>query len=68
MEGPTVHTPRDGRGPRRVLLDGREIRNVIYADTERGIVRFHEEPLCVVGEEIVSRELKGKVEVEPCPE
>ena len=39
-----VHTPSDDRGQRRVLLNGKELRNVVYADTNRGVVRFYDDP------------------------
>lgn len=40
-----IHTPDDGRGYRRVFVDGREIKQVVYADTRRGIVDANRLPL-----------------------
>ena len=60
-----VHTPDDDRGQRRVLLDGKELRNVIYADTHRGIVRFYDDPPKVQegGDSFIEHERHGVVEV-----
>ena len=61
-----IHTQDDGRGNRRVLLNGKEVKNVIYADTEKGVVRFYPEPITLSGgcEEILTKELIGTVIVE----
>lgn len=42
---PHIHTPDDGRGGRDVYLDGTMIDRVVYADTRRGFVRMHHEPM-----------------------
>lgn len=62
-----VHTPDDGRGPRRVYLNGTPIYRVIYADTLNGEVRFHSAPpqLDSPGEDFVEHTLYGVVTVEP---
>ena len=62
-----VHTPNDGRGTRRVLLDGVEQDRVVFADTERGIVRMCHAPFKVCPRRLVARTYKrrGKVEVLP---
>lgn len=39
-----VHMAGDGRGRRDVFLDGKPLANVIYADTNGGVVRFHDDP------------------------
>lgn len=36
-----IHHPDDGRGYRRVLVDGVEIHSVFYADTILGYIRRH---------------------------
>ncbi|HDS1307959.1 TPA: hypothetical protein ACOENG_004301 [Stenotrophomonas maltophilia] len=61
-----VHTTADGRGKRRVLLDGREIRKVVYADTRKGVVRYYPEPVRIHkhGKRAVMKTKHGKVEVE----
>lgn len=40
-----IHTLDDGRGLRRVFVNGREIKTAFYADTKRGIVDAYREPL-----------------------
>lgn len=59
-----IHTPADGRGRRRVSVDGRPVKRVFYADTVRGEVRHFEDPIRLVGDEPVVHSLHGKVEVE----
>ena len=63
-----IHTPMDGRGVRKVLLDGKEIGNVVYANTKKGIVRVHPEPLKLDKhrKRVIEKTLRGKVEVLPC--
>ncbi|WP_285301969.1 hypothetical protein [Stenotrophomonas maltophilia group sp. Smal13] len=62
-----VHIAGDGRGPRRVLLNGRELSGVVYADTDRGIVRIFDDPpkLHRHGKRMVERTARGIVEVFP---
>lgn len=62
-----VHIAGDGRGQRRVLLNGREMRNVVYADTDRGVVRFLDQPPKVHkhGKRMIERTRHGMVEVFP---
>lgn len=59
-----IHTPGDGRGRRRVLVDGREVKRVVYADTVTGEVRHFEDPIRLEGNEPVVHTLHGQVEVE----
>lgn len=40
-----IHRPDDGKGPRRVYVDGEQVRNVVYADTQRGLVHYHLSPV-----------------------
>lgn len=67
---PWIHTPDDGRGMRAVYLDGKKVDQVVYADTRRGIVRIHHNPIRVNCERGVCRTYKrtGKVEVVRVPE
>ena len=62
-----IHTPDDGRGFRRVFVNGVEVKSV-YADTRRGYCEIYEEPLTVVGGELKTRWLHGKVVVKPVRE
>ena len=59
-----IHTPDDGRGLRRVFVDGVEVK-AVYTDTRRGYCEAYEEPLTVVGGELKTRWLHGKVVVKP---
>jgi hypothetical protein len=64
-----IHTPNDGRGRRKVLLNEREIDGVFYADTKKGIVdRYRTDALGMKildkhRKRILSRRYHGKVEV-----
>lgn len=62
---PGVHVCGDGRGLRRVLLNGVEMENVLYADTRRGIIRYFPRPLKIdkYRKRIIQRTKHGKVEV-----
>jgi len=59
-----IHTPDDGRGRRRVRLDGKVIERAFYADTKVGEVRYYEFPLRVVAGEAATLTGRGRVEVE----
>ncbi len=65
-----VHMPGDGRGRRRVLLNGREVSGVVYADTDRGVVRMHDRPprMHKHGKRCIERTRHGIVEVFPMGE
>lgn len=39
-----IHTPEDGRGHRAILVNGKRVDAVFYADTQRGIVRAYRHP------------------------
>lgn len=60
-----IHQPGDGRGPRKVLLNGKPVERVVYADTRRGIVRYIRFPLRVDKHQkrCIQRTRRGKVEV-----
>lgn len=62
-----AHTPGDGRGGRRVLLNGKVIKRVLYADPKKGKVRVHDDPpkLHKHGKRFIERTLRGIVVVEP---
>lgn len=63
-----IHTPHDGRGWRRVYVNGNEIGNVIRADTRRGLVVFVPEPVRSRRsgfDEIYTPTLRGHVVVVP---
>jgi len=67
MVDPDIHTLDDGRGARRVYVDGKLVERVVYADTRRGIVRYYPFPLRLnkTGERFIVRTRRGKVRVEP---
>jgi len=67
MVDPNIHTPGDGRGARRVYVDGKLVERVVYADTRRGIVRYEVFPprLDKWGQRFIMRTRRGKVRVEP---
>lgn len=59
-----IHTPNDGRGNRKVFLDGKLIERVVYADTMKGIVKVNVHPLRLKPNgEVLQRTYRGKVEV-----
>lgn len=62
---PHIHTPGDGRGRRKVMVDGQEVKRVVYADTLRGEVRCIDDPIRIVGGEAAWHTLRGRVTVEP---
>ena len=61
-----IHTPDDGRGPRRVFLNGREVKRVVYADTKKGVIRRNDDPVQVHkhGKRLIERTEHGVVTVE----
>lgn len=60
-----IHTPGDGRGLRKVYVDGVEIKSCFYVDTRRGIVDCHREPLRLDKhrKRILSKRVRGTVTV-----
>ena len=67
----TIHFAGDGLGSRKVFVNGNQIEGVFFADTQRGIVRYHPRPFRVHKRrkgELYERTLKGRVEVFPCGE
>lgn len=67
MNQPHIHTPSDGRGGRNAYLNGNLVRRVVYADTKKGYIRVTDDPpkLDKYGKRVISRTLRGKVEVVP---
>jgi len=60
-----IHTRSDGRGIRRVFVNGNEIRRAIRADTKRGEVIFAPSPIRLKrNKELYTRMLRGVVTVE----
>ncbi len=64
---PSVHTPGDGRGLRRVFLNGVEVKRAVFADTRNGVVRFHDDPPKVhkYRKRLIERTAHGDVVVVP---
>lgn len=65
LEG--FHHWNDGRGPRRVFVNGNEVWHAIWADTKRGVVEYHPIPFRFHKnrrDEIYTRRLRGVVTVE----
>jgi len=65
MKSDHIHTPKDGRGPRDVFVNGKLVAQVFFADTRRGIVRAYRSPLQIdkSGKRLLSETLRGVVEV-----
>lgn len=60
-----IHFVGDGKGKRKITIDGNEVGYVTYADTEKGVLVFHPHPIEVKPNgDIRSRTLRGRVEVE----
>lgn len=60
-----IHIAGDGRGQRGVYLNGKPLKNVIYANTRTGKVRVYDDPPKVhkYGKRLIVRTLRGMVEV-----
>ncbi|UZS65585.1 hypothetical protein [Pseudomonas syringae] len=66
MPNPTFHSAGDGRGIRRVFVNGNEIENVLWCNTAIGIVVFAPSPVRAkrpAREEVYTRRLRGNVTV-----
>ena len=61
-----IHTVDDGRGYRKVFVNGNYIPETTYADTKKGVVYFAPSPVRVMRrkQEIYQRKLTGTVTVE----
>ena len=64
---PHIHKPGDGRGARRVFVDGEAVDRVFYADTRKGFVRAHYQPIRLNrrGESARFYKRRGVVTIEP---
>ena len=62
---PHIHTWDDGRGNRDVFVNGRLVMSAVYANTKKGIVRYHPKPLRLdkYRKRVLTRTLRGEVEV-----
>ncbi len=61
-----IHHISDGRGKRKIFVNGNEVHRCVLADTAKGIVKYHPHPVRVKKgtDEIYTRTLKGVVTVE----
>lgn len=59
------NTSKAGR-PVRVFVNGNEVRKAVFADTERGVVRYYPEPVRIKRgtDELYTRTVRGRVTVE----
>ncbi|HEF0061357.1 hypothetical protein FDW86_14070 [Citrobacter sp. wls828] len=67
MRNEDFHCVGDGRGKRRVFVNGNEIKRCVWADVKRGIACFLPHPLRVhkrKREEVYTRKLRGVITVE----
>lgn len=62
----SFHHFNDGRGRRRVYVNGNEVERVVWCDTSHGIVVFYPYPYRVNqgGTQVFTRRLRGSVTVE----
>lgn len=61
-----IHRHSDGRGQRRVFVNGNEVKRCVWADTKRGRVVYTPYPVRMRrnSDEIYTRMLRGQVTVE----
>lgn len=63
----SFHCHADGRGPRRVFVNGNQVDNVLWCDTAAGVCVYVPRPVKVkrpAHDEIYTRRLRGVVTVE----
>ena len=63
----SFHHANDGRGKRRVYVNGNEVTHVIWCDIEQGIVVYAPQPARLhrkYRDQVLTRRLSGKVTVE----
>lgn len=66
MHSNHIHRGNDGRGARKVYVNGNEIDSVVMADTRKGLAEFAPSPLKVKRNgDIYTRMLRGQVSVVP---
>lgn len=59
-----IHSPNDRRGTfRTVYVNGNRIDNIAYADTKKGIAVMYTGAVNRANKELVTKTLRGKVEV-----
>ena len=60
------HSVNDGKGNRRVYVNGNEVNRVLWANVEQGLVCFHPYPYRIDKRkgEVKTRLLRGEVNVE----
>ena len=60
------HSANDGKGSRQVLVNGNEVKRVLWANVEQGLVCFHPYPYRIDKRkgEVKTRLLRGDVKVE----
>lgn len=60
-----IHRFDDGRGVRKVFLDGEEIKMAVFADQQRGIVDRFRQPMTIRRRDgqLITERLHGCVEV-----
>lgn len=67
MSNEDFHYVGDGRGKRKVLVNGNEIKRCVWADVKRGVACFHPHPLRThkrKRDEVYTRKLRGVITVE----
>ncbi|HCL6635064.1 TPA: hypothetical protein N2Q63_004708 [Citrobacter freundii] len=67
MSNDNFHYVGDGRGKRRVFVNGNELKSCIWADVERGIACICPHPLRIhrrKRDEVYSRKLRGVITIE----
>lgn len=70
----TIYTPQNtcmAGKPVNAFVNGNLVHGVVFADTERGVVRYIPQPARVhktKRDQVYTRVLKGNVTVEPIPE
>lgn len=65
---PSFHRHADGRGNRRVFVNGNPVDNVLWCDTAAGVCVYSPRPFKVKrpgGDEVYTRRLRGVVTVVP---
>lgn len=62
-----IHTPHDGRGLRKVLVNGKEVQECYFADTRRGVARCYREPIRMhkYAKRALTKTYRGQVQVLP---
>lgn len=62
----TIRNTCDVGRPVRVFVNGNEVRKAVFADTQRGVVRYYPEPVRIKRgtDELYTRTLRGQVTVE----